>query len=197
MFGELQILQGECLAAKHHGKRSILVGENLAESKKLKPGNDLTLCDEKFRIVGIYRSGSDLENSMVLPLLDDAQRICGKRGRSPRLSCEPKTRAPRASRPSKPRSRDRWPKSWESRAGSGQKPSADFNVPAQAGRDFRYPPVESVSWNDAQKFCRRLSTLPAEQAAGLRYRLPTEAEWEYAARVVRASTLARQKQRVI
>ncbi|MBL8874116.1 MAG: SUMF1/EgtB/PvdO family nonheme iron enzyme [Planctomycetaceae bacterium] len=43
-------------------------------------------------------------------------------------------------------------------------------------------PVESVSWEDAQEFIRRLSTLPAEQATGRKYRLPTEAEWEYACR---------------
>jgi formylglycine-generating enzyme required for sulfatase activity len=43
-------------------------------------------------------------------------------------------------------------------------------------------PVEMVSWNDAVGFCRRLSALPEEQAAGLVYRLPTEAEWEYACR---------------
>jgi formylglycine-generating enzyme required for sulfatase activity len=38
-------------------------------------------------------------------------------------------------------------------------------------------PVESVSWNDALEFCRKLSSL-----TGRKYRLPTEAEWEYAAR---------------
>ena len=39
-------------------------------------------------------------------------------------------------------------------------------------------PVEKVSWNDAQEFIRRLNA----RAGGTRYRLPTEAEWEYAAR---------------
>ena len=43
-------------------------------------------------------------------------------------------------------------------------------------------PVEKVSWDDAVEFCRKLSALPAEKAAGNRYRLPTEAEWEYACR---------------
>ena len=38
-------------------------------------------------------------------------------------------------------------------------------------------PVENVSWNDAVEFCRRLS-----EREGERYRLPTEAEWEYACR---------------
>ena len=43
-------------------------------------------------------------------------------------------------------------------------------------------PVEMVSWDDAVEFCLRLSDLPAEKAAGNVYRLPTEAEWEYACR---------------
>jgi len=43
-------------------------------------------------------------------------------------------------------------------------------------------PVEKVSWTEAVEFCRTLSELPAEKAAGNVYRLPTEAEWEYACR---------------
>ncbi|XZE18017.1 formylglycine-generating enzyme family protein [Pirellulaceae bacterium SH449] len=43
-------------------------------------------------------------------------------------------------------------------------------------------PATYVSWQDAVEFCRRLSELPEERAAGRSYRLPTEAEWEYACR---------------
>jgi eukaryotic-like serine/threonine-protein kinase len=38
-------------------------------------------------------------------------------------------------------------------------------------------PVERVSWHDAQAFCQKLS-----QRTGRTYRLPSEAEWEYACR---------------
>ena len=38
-------------------------------------------------------------------------------------------------------------------------------------------PVENVSWNDCQEFVSRLNSL-----TGRTFRLPTEAEWEYAAR---------------
>ena len=43
-------------------------------------------------------------------------------------------------------------------------------------------PVETVSWDDAVAFCKKLSELPEEKKAGRVYRLPTEAEWEYACR---------------
>ena len=43
-------------------------------------------------------------------------------------------------------------------------------------------PVENVSWDDAVEFCKKLSDLPEEKKAGREYRLPTEAEWEYACR---------------
>jgi formylglycine-generating enzyme required for sulfatase activity len=38
-------------------------------------------------------------------------------------------------------------------------------------------PVECVSWNDAKQFCEKLSKM-----TGKAYRLPSEAEWEYACR---------------
>jgi uncharacterized protein (TIGR02996 family) len=50
------------------------------------------------------------------------------------------------------------------------------------GLDTERFPVEEVTWEDAVAFCRRLSDLPAEKKLGRRYRLPTEAEWEYACR---------------
>ncbi|MDR1086575.1 MAG: formylglycine-generating enzyme family protein [Deltaproteobacteria bacterium] len=42
----------------------------------------------------------------------------------------------------------------------------------------RSNPVENVSWDDAIEFIRRLN----QKEGHSRYRLPTEAEWEYAAR---------------
>ncbi len=54
-------------------------------------------------------------------------------------------------------------------------------------------PVVQVSWDDAQAFCKKLSA-----KEGKKYRLPTEAEWEYACRAGRRrrSILAKRSARI-
>ncbi len=50
-------------------------------------------------------------------------------------------------------------------------------APQAQGMDTSHFPVEQVKWGDAVDFCEKLSAKEGEQ-----YRLPTEAEWEYACR---------------
>ena len=67
---------------------------------------------------------------------------------------------------------------------------AQYTDVMQESRDFRSNsafkhddnPVENVEWRLAKVFCERLSAREDEKAAGRKYRLPTEAEWEYACR---------------
>ena len=60
-------------------------------------------------------------------------------------------------------------KQWKSVMGS--------DPPALRFKGCENCPVESVSWNDVQEFIRKLN-----QMTGMSFRLPAEAEWEYAAR---------------
>ncbi len=53
---------------------------------------------------------------------------------------------------------------------------------AVAGQDTERFPVENVTWYDVVEFCRKLSNLPEEKAAERTYRLPSEAQWEFACR---------------
>jgi formylglycine-generating enzyme required for sulfatase activity len=46
-------------------------------------------------------------------------------------------------------------------------------------------PVDRVSWSEAQRFCQRLSVI-----SGNPYRLPSEAEWEYACRASSSSAFS-------
>ena len=62
------------------------------------------------------------------------------------------------------------------------KPDGFDGTVQMRGKDTSSFPVESVSWYDAVEFCRQLSELPVEKEMERRYRLPTEAEWEYACR---------------
>ena len=90
---------------------------------------------------------------------------------------------PGAREDEKPRHPVRIPKPFY--AGVYEVTQAEFErVMAQNPSSFtrRGVPVDNVSWYAAVEFCRRLSNLPAEKEAGRVYRLPTEAEWEYACR---------------
>ena len=59
--------------------------------------------------------------------------------------------------------------------------------PSQFKEGPEYP-VETVTWFDANEFCRRLSLLEAESRQGRMYLLPTEAQWEYCCRAGTSTT---------
>ena len=60
-------------------------------------------------------------------------------------------------------------------------PTADL-VKSLSDSDIGYLPVESITWLEANEFCEELTKLIPEKNQNRRYRLPTEAEWEYACR---------------
>lgn len=48
--------------------------------------------------------------------------------------------------------------------------------------DANILPIERVSWDDCMQFVYKLNSLLSAQLGGKQFRLPTEAQWEYAAR---------------
>ncbi len=64
-------------------------------------------------------------------------------------------------------------KEWEKKRGTNWKHDAEGNL--RPSSEYNHPVIH-VSWNDATEYCKWLA-----QKTGKPYRLPTEAEWEYAA----------------
>jgi formylglycine-generating enzyme required for sulfatase activity len=65
--------------------------------------------------------------------------------------------------------------SWFSRKDGGRDHVLDVS-----DEELKLFPVETVSWDDAQEFIKKLNE--RERGRGYSYRLPTQAEWEYACR---------------
>ncbi len=80
MFSELKIVGGENLSEKHLGNKCCVVGNNLANTKSVKIGQSITVAEQKFTVVGIFESSQDIESNMVVMLLEDCQKVLGKKG---------------------------------------------------------------------------------------------------------------------
>ena len=65
--------------------------------------------------------------------------------------------------------------SYFSRFGGGRNQVNDIS-----DEELKLFPVEQVSWDEAQEFIKKLNE--KQRGSGYLYRLPTEAEWEYACR---------------
>ncbi len=80
MFNELKMVSGKNLSDEDSASKSVVVGTTLAEVKNAQVGQTITISDDKYQIVGIFKTSQDIENGMVIMHLGDAQRALGKSG---------------------------------------------------------------------------------------------------------------------
>lgn len=70
-----ELLEGRSL--KHSDSGKVVVGEDLMDEFNKFLGNKLDVEGEKFEIIGVYRTGSQMFNSSILMTLEDLQELRG------------------------------------------------------------------------------------------------------------------------
>ncbi len=81
ILGRFKILRGVGLdsrEAEHARGKPIILGASAAEILEKEPGDSLRMLDSVFRIVGIYETGQELEDSGAVMRLEDAQNLLGQ-----------------------------------------------------------------------------------------------------------------------
>jgi putative ABC transport system permease protein len=76
-FAQLEILAGRPIQPGDSGR--VMIGTILANNLGKSVGDDVTILDERFTIVGIFRSFVVYENGSVIMPLREAQKLSGKR----------------------------------------------------------------------------------------------------------------------
>ena len=139
MFGQIKPTSGEVLGEKHRGQKAVIVGEELARLKSVKVGNTLTISDEEVpRIVGVFKSEADLENSMIIMLLNDAQRTFGQAGRITGCTVTLKDKSPEGVEAAMQKIEDRKSHAAEQCRGQDSRRSSRVSLVKQAQQDCRW-----------------------------------------------------------
>jgi putative ABC transport system permease protein len=81
VLGRFKIIEGVELGSREADKargKPIILGTSAAEILEKEPGDSLRMINTVFRIVGIYETGQELEDSGAIIRIDDAQDLLGK-----------------------------------------------------------------------------------------------------------------------
>jgi len=81
ILGRFNIISGVGFDSREVNRlrgKPIILGSNAAEILEKKPGDSLRMIDSVFRIIGVYETGQELEDSGAIMRLADAQELLGK-----------------------------------------------------------------------------------------------------------------------
>lgn len=145
-----------CIDFSRYGFDWVCLGGSWCDSYSMEHDYDYKYSDDKGRARVGFRLVADQENAVVQDIIRDMVTIPGN-GRNVAGFKIGKYEVTQ--------------KQWVAVMGKN---------PSQVRGDDK--PVEHVSWNDCQIFLIRLNAMPEVQTSGLKFRLPSEAEWEYACR---------------
>lgn len=80
-FDDMELLSGRALTAADQGQHRAVLGSKLAENMNKKVGDTITILQQKFEIVGIFKTISVFETGGVVVLMSDYQQLSGRKGK--------------------------------------------------------------------------------------------------------------------
>ncbi len=80
-FDDMELLSGRALTPADQGHHRAVLGSKLAENMNKKVGDTITILQQKFEIVGIFKTISVFETGGVVVLMADYQQLSGRKGK--------------------------------------------------------------------------------------------------------------------
>ncbi len=78
-YDDLDIIAGRALNASDAGHHRAMLGKTMAENLKKTTGDTITILQQPFEVVGVYKSSNVFENGGVITLLKDYQELSGRK----------------------------------------------------------------------------------------------------------------------
>jgi putative ABC transport system permease protein len=80
-FDDMELLSGRALTAADQGQHRAVLGSKLADNMNKKVGDTITILQQKFEIVGVFKTISVFETGGVVVLMSDYQELSGRKGK--------------------------------------------------------------------------------------------------------------------